>query len=537
MASSLVNCPWCGSQNPTGAIYCGDCARRLQFEAACAACGTQNPGSARYCDACGEPMPGASAAELSTLAQPAHVASSAGATVAAASIAPSLQLPRFMTPTAAALVLILATAAILRLVSLTDVPPNVTADEADNLQVVYHILADQGPGFFGLDWKPAPAFSTYVMAAFMRVFGETIVGMRMASVVLSLLSLAVFYLVARESLSRLASLSSTFLLGTGLWYLHFSRSGWENLHVGLYALLATLALTWAVKRGSWYLYAAAGVFAALGLYGYSTGRLIVVAVLLYLPVALLHNRENRRHTLLGFALAVVVAAALFAPQLKTALDDWDRFNYRTRAVSIFNTLDDYRGESGATSIILHQVWRTIDGFLLMDSGMSGIGINARYIPPSWAVLDRITGLLFWLGLIVSVRRFRQTALWWAMMLALLFPIQVLSTWTPDAARAVGAAPFFYLFVGLGLDFLFNLPIKRKLAVRAAAVPLLAAIAYINVSAYFQWMDEPHVRAARQPAVEVEEFDRWQALQMEEARAGRWGFNVNQWHEMRERLQP
>lgn len=63
---------------------------------------------------------------------------------------------------AAALVAIAGIALGLCLVSLPIVPTNVTADEADNLQVVYHILEGHGPGFFGLDsaWtgsRPLPS--------------------------------------------------------------------------------------------------------------------------------------------------------------------------------------------------------------------------------------------------------------------------------------------------------------------------------------------------------------------------------------------
>ena len=119
--------------------------------------------------------------------------------------------------------------------------------------MVYHILAGNGPGFFGLDWKPAPAFSVYVIAGFMQIFGESIVGLRMASVVMSVAAIAVFYPLARSTLSRGAALSAAFLMATGLWFLHFSRSGWENPHVALFAALAALFVAMAVRRGSWYL--------------------------------------------------------------------------------------------------------------------------------------------------------------------------------------------------------------------------------------------------------------------------------------------
>ena len=445
-----------------------------------------------------------------------------------------IRLPISIPPAALALVLVVALATTLRLVDLAHTPPNVTADEADNLQVIYHILAGTGPGLFGLDWKPAPAFSAHLIAGFIRVFGETIVGMRMASVVLSLLSLVVFYAVVRRSLSRSVSTMATLLLGTGLWYLHFSRSGWENGHIALYALLATLTLTLAVERRRWYWFAAAGVFAALGLYGYMSGRLIVVAVLIYLPVALFVYPEKRR-LLVGFGVTLLVCVILFLPQLNTALDDWDLFNRRTQAVSILSTTEDYRGDSGLASILVSQVGRTLGGFILFDAEVSRTGMNARYLPPDWGVLDKVTGALFWLGAVVSLRRLRETALWWIMLLALLFPVQVLSTGTPDAARAVGAVPFYYLFVGLGLQFLIDLPIKRRVPVYAGALLIVAIIAYINVSTYFRWMDQALTAAARQPAVEVDEFVTWQSLQKAEAEAGRYGFNVGEWHQMRDGL--
>ena len=115
---------------------------------------------------------------------------------------------------------------------------------------------------------------------------------------------------------------------------------------------------------------------------------------------------------------------------------------------------------------------------------------------------------------------------------MLFPVQVFSTGTPDAARAVGTAPFFFLFVGLGIDWLFSLRLGRLLPVRAFAVLLLVAVACVNVSGYFRWMDQPSTRAARQPAVEIAEFQVWQQLQTAEAIAGRRGFNVGEWHAMR-----
>ena len=56
---------------------------------------------------------------------------------------------------------------------------------------------------------------------------------------------------------------------------------------------------------------------------------------------------------------------------------------------------------------------------------------------------------------------------------------------------------------------------------------------MNVSGYFDWMDRPETAAARQPAIEVADFEQWQTLQKIEAEAGRRGFNVSEWLEMKE----
>ena len=396
--------------------------------------------------------------------------------------------------TIAALIAIVALALALRLVSLTDIPPNVLADEADNLQVIYHIMADTGPGFFGMDWAQSPAFSMYLIGWFMGVFGDTIAGMRMASVVLSTLSLPAFYFVARQNdLGRPAALGATLLLATSLWYLHFSRTGWYNIHVALYALLTVLAFTAAVRRGHLALYAATGLFAALGLYGYPGGRFR-------------HRRPRRLSShRAGAALGGPQApgdrvrrdarrrsSVLFLPHLNFAVDNWEGYTTRTKAVWILNEENRVQfGDKNAVEIMAVQTWRNLKGFILLDPDSSFVGLNARYIPGGRGFLDRLTAALFWLGMAVSVLRWRHTLLLWVFFIMMLFPVQVLSNATPDGARAVGAAPFFYLFIALAFQWFLGPAAFASGGWPEAPWPsLIAVIAYLNVTGYFDWMELP-----------------------------------------------
>jgi len=50
----VVLCPACGTENPQGMAFCGQCARPLQQ--LCQSCGFQNPGRSKFCGRCGKPL-------------------------------------------------------------------------------------------------------------------------------------------------------------------------------------------------------------------------------------------------------------------------------------------------------------------------------------------------------------------------------------------------------------------------------------------------------------------------------------------------
>ena len=440
----------------------------------------------------------------------------------------------------AALGAVLAFALAIRLLWLHRVPANLTADEADNLRVVLRIWEQGQPGFFGLDWKPAPAFSTHLMSWFMRVFGDGQFGVRSASAILSAVALVPFYALARRVVGIPAALAGAVLLASGRWYLHFSRSGWENVQVGLFALVSGWALTVAWERGQRRWYVLAGGAAALGLYGYFAGRLILPALLATAPLAWwttrrrgtvrpltgrsgplrvrtlpLGERRRDRDVLVGYALVAATAILLFLPQARTIRRNWDYFNQRTAVVNIMNTPLPYLGEETRGGLLLLQLERTVSGYVLLDGSLFNHG---RYSPPGRAIYDRVTGVLFVAGLALGVVRWRKTALWWTLLWIPLLGTQVLTSGTPDAARAVGAAPFVYLFVALALDAVVGLPRRlirtprwRPFARRATLVAvgvMVAAVAAWNVRDYADWIATPDALRVREPAVTYADYPVW-----------------------------
>src|SRR3712207_4586807 len=77
------------------------------------------------------------------------------------------------------LVLTLITVAALaeRIVWLDRLEPNVMPDEADNLQVLYRILAGRGPGPFGFSWDGNPVAALYPSLPFLYLFGLSYVAL------------------------------------------------------------------------------------------------------------------------------------------------------------------------------------------------------------------------------------------------------------------------------------------------------------------------------------------------------------------------
>ena len=411
-----------------------------------------------------------------------------------------------------ALAAVLTAAAVLRVVDLGTRPANLTADELDDLQNVYQVLEGTAGGFFGLDWNQAPNFNMYLKAATVIVFGDTVAGARMYGVVLSLATLALFYPLARRRLAPLPSLLAVFLLATSLWFLHFSRTPWVAMSATLAAVLTAYLLDLALEKRNLRLFALLGVTLAFGAYGYFAGRTLVPIVGASFLVALLLREANALTLIRGFALSGVVALILVVPQVNTQIENWDYANTRPRAVSIFSVEGEYLGDDSKLEIAAHQTLRMVRGFILLDSGVVNYGLWARHRPEDWAFIDRATGVLYWLGLGAGVYYWRRFVYWWVFLLVPLFITQVFSTGTPDGSRGLMAAPFMFLFVGLGLETVLSPAGGRwRLALSGAVVALAVAIGAFNVDRYFNWIQERGALVARAPSVEVSEFVYWKEL--------------------------
>ncbi len=451
-----------------------------------------------------------------------------------------------------ALGLIVVAALAVRLYNLGSFPDTLLADEADNAQDSLRILYGQPPanGFFGVDWTSQPAFSIYKGAAFISLFGFTMTAIRLPSALISALALLPFYLLLRRQFSLTASLLAAVLLGTSVWYLNFSRSGWNIVDLCFFMPMALLFLMRGLdslapetpprRRGIDFV--ASGFFCALALYGYPAGRAVVVALGLYLPLALYFYRTQVRQVLLGYVVIAAVTALLFAPQALYALRNWEHFNGRTGVVFLLNN-PEFQADPRGT--LMHQLsWN------LRGPWDGRVNNTPQYSPAGEPQLDRLSGVLVLAGILMTMalprlRSQPETWLWWLMLLSIWFFTQILTANTPNGARGLAYLPALYYFAAAGLDGILRLAhytferlslspawgsVLKNTAVFLLAV-LVAAGGYANLTHYAAWQMNPQTRQARYLYVTAREFPDWAAAIENLAKTGGGKMNVGQWREM------
>jgi len=150
--------------------------------------------------------------------------------------------------------------------------------------------------------------------------------------------------------------------------------------------------------------------------------------------------------------------------------------------------------------------------VLQDGGQVVRGLASRYNPPERAPLDFIATHLFWAGLVVGAIRWRKTYTWWAFF-APLFIAESFSTGTPDLARGVIFAPFYFLFIGLLFDEVLKLA-RQPAARYATALGVAGVVAFVgtvNVVDYFEWQNARATQLARMPGLDPCEFGAWRQL--------------------------
>jgi len=342
---------------------------------------------------------------------------------------------------------VLLVAAAVRFWNLANQPNGFSFDEAANALIGLQIILD--PNYvpiFGPPDAPLPTLFHYLNSLALRLGGVNVTAARMVPAFLGLFTVGAFYFLARRIFSRPVALVAVFFLAVMRWHINFSRIDFVGAATPFFGAAAAYFLLRGVEtKNRWHM-ALSGLAVALGLYTYYASNLVPLVLGPYLVLQLAWDKKFLREQGTNVLLFLAVAFLVFSPLGYFALTQKDRFFARNGQVLIFNHVPP--------SEAFHAFWANVKTTLLMFNYFGDC--NGRHNIPEVPMLDFTTGLLFGLGLVWSLKNFRQRhaflAVFW--FLVALVP-GFLTIEAPQGYRCIGAIVPVALLVGFGLEFLWQ----------------------------------------------------------------------------------
>jgi len=406
----------------------------------------------------------------------------------------------------AGLAALLLVALAVRAVALEHIPANLGGDEGTQGVAALELVRPPLGNPFSTGWFSVPTMSFLTWGLSMRIFGESIAGLRALSALIGTGTVLTTFLLARELWGRRVAWLAAIALTCSHFHVHFSRLGSNQIADGLLITLTLWLLVRGLRLRQAIYFALAGAVMGLGWYGYFGARLIGIVVALYLAWRMAveyHSRPTaatghpppapsavRVGTRYGRLLLVLLGAALVvaAPLLFHYAAHPDTMTSRARQVSIFASGWLVREQvitgRSAASLLLQQFWKSISAF------------NYTLDPTFWyhpaiPLLDFVSGVLFILGLLWATVRCRSRPA--NGLLLLWFWLALILGWVatenpPSSMRLVIVAPALALLVGLGLNWLVEMGQRvvggEQLLWLRVAVGILVVVAILNLHYYF-----------------------------------------------------
>ena len=409
----------------------------------------------------------------------------------------------------------------LRLYHLDTIPPGIFVDETNAAGDALRLLDGWHGSPFGVGWFETPLGYAYYLAGLIGLFGPTYYTLKAASLIPALLTLPALYLLGRELFGPRVALVALAFLAFNRWHMTMSRWGWNEVAPPLFHILTVYFLLRGSRTRNPGDFALAGVLMGLGMYTYLASRLVVLAVLAYLVYRAVVERGFLRRAWGGLLLFLLAYVLVFGPLATTYARNPFTFLNRSRQVSILNDMRARYTPDTAPPPLVRAALRAVGlpaniSFVpLWESTRKHLGMfhiegdhNPRHNIPGAPMLDRVTGILFALGVLLALWRWRDhryglLLLWIAV--TLLGGIFTLVREAPQAYRTLGVVPAVCLLAGRALVDLVSWGekglawVQRRLAaadgptarvrVSRHALPLLAALVvgwagWLNVDAFF-----------------------------------------------------
>ena len=382
-----------------------------------------------------------------------------------------------------ALALILAVALFARFYALDLYPHGLQSDEANNGLDALKWLGGAGWIPYAETNEGQATLFTWIIALLIRLFGQSVTTLRMASATAGVLTVLAFYALAREFYDQRIALLTAALLAADRWHITFSRIVYELILVPLVISLQILFLIKALKTGRRRWWALSGAMLALGLNTYTAYRVVPFFMLAYFAWWLITHRHRLRQDLEGMGLFLATALMTVAPLGVYIARHWSIFLSRMNHISVFRDVE----AAGSAA----PIWQNLHKVLLMFNFQGDIAPLNNL--PGAPMLHAAVGLLAVLGLLWALRwLWKEIPSLYLLWFGSFISLAVLSVAheAPNARRPIGLIPLIYLlvavvFTGLWQAWQRAFGAKRTRPLFILLTALVLFVMGANLNTYFR----------------------------------------------------
>ncbi|MCC7360197.1 MAG: glycosyltransferase family 39 protein [Anaerolineales bacterium] len=389
--------------------------------------------------------------------------------------------------------IVLGIGAYFRFAQLDAIPPEMTSDHVEKLFDVNDVLNGRHPVFFERNTGREP-LQFYFAALLIELFhtGVTHLTLKLTGAIAGLVMLPFMFLIGKELEDTEFGLWAMLLAGMSFWAVAISRVGLRFPLTPLFVAPMLWFLLRALRRNSRNDFLLAGLTLGLGLYGYSTIRLVPLVIVLAVVIWLIWSPpgRSRRQLIANTILLFATTFFTFLPLYRYAISPDNIFWYRS-----FSRLtgEEQAINGSVIQIFLENNWNALRMFNYLGDQ---VWVNTLPGKPS---LDYITGALFLFGVAFALGRvvFRRDRV--ALFLLLALPVLLLPSTlsvafpneNPSVVRAGGAIPVVFTLTAYPLWLLW----KRLRAVwpglrglwarRLIFGAMVTAVFVVNSDMYFR----------------------------------------------------
>lgn len=393
-----------------------------------------------------------------------------------------------------AIILIIVVATFLRFYQLDKIPFGLYPDEAANGQDIIRMLEEGDHQAIYDTNGPRESLFFYLQAIFVwigKTFGIealhfTPLSLRIAPAIIGIITVWAVYLLGKELFSRNIGLLASATMAVSAWHIQFSRNGFRAIMLPMALAFMFYFFFKAYREGKLKDYLWFAAFLAMGFYTYLSIRMVPIIFAAFFIWLMIYNRNFIKENLRNLLYSGLLFFLLLIPLIISFIGDPGLLAGRA-STSIFNP------ELNEGSWIL-ALWKSIYGELTMFN-IKG-DPNFRHNLGGSPMLDIVTGIFFWIGIIISLKRFKKLEyfilIFW--FFAMSLPMVLTAEGIPHALRLVGTMPVVFIWIALGIDWLIS-KFKNK-NIKYVVVGLILLIAgVLGFKKYF--IDFPSHKEARE----------------------------------------